>query len=622
MANFRLNRVTDFGDESSEKLPLVTSDCQSKRIRMDRSSPPVLIPVDHQRDRSPVNAKSTDNQSSVQGVHGVHSVHSGLSSLIGESSTLAYLSSKSTAGDTSWSDVSYYGRASNSLDIGHRPRRLLYTDCQPEERSQDESQVGAQREPEVDIVGDHLQPLKGTSLIASTWSSSSSASPFMPSNGTVYSGHAMSTYQNLVNSSPKLDNCVSNGDNYNRTLAKCSSSRPSSEAKADEKAAKTYSSDPFQWDSEHVRIWLEWVVSHYHLQEVNMSKFERVQGKDLVQFSAEDFVRLTNQYNGQVLHQNFQFFLQQILATPQPNQEKQSMQLTPSEREASSQLTASSFSTDLGIASYGNTVASMGLRGSKSEPSYKGTWSSPTTSPSQGYAHNAISSMSKSSALDSHTHPHLRGVQDPYQLFGPTSSRLASSGSGQIQLWQFLLELLSDSGNSNCITWEGSNGEFKLTDPDEVARRWGERKSKPNMNYDKLSRALRYYYDKNIMTKVHGKRYAYKFDFQGLHQAMQPATDPTAYKAAYQSTDLFGMHTAGYGHHASSASKLNFAAIGGPTSGSAGSIFPSPTSYWTSPGAANLYSNIAAASAGHHSSMGHHHPSHVTSHIGSYSHYA
>lgn len=49
---------------------------------------------------------------------------------------------------------------------------------------------------------------------------------------------------------------------------------------------------------------------------------------------------------------------------------------------------------------------------------------------------------------------------------------------------------------------------------DEVARRWGERKSKPNMNYDKLSRALRYYYDKNIMTKVHGKRYAYKFDFQ------------------------------------------------------------------------------------------------------------
>ncbi|XP_058804032.1 DNA-binding protein D-ETS-6-like [Phymastichus coffea] len=97
----------------------------------------------------------------------------------------------------------------------------------------------------------------------------------------------------------------------------------------------------------------------------------------------------------------------------------------------------------------------------------------------------------------------------------------AGVGGGQVQLWQFLLELLADSSNASCIAWEGSNGEFKLTDPDEVARRWGERKSKPNMNYDKLSRALRYYYDKNIMTKVHGKRYAYKFDFHGLMMACQ-----------------------------------------------------------------------------------------------------
>ncbi|KER33120.1 hypothetical protein T265_01008 [Opisthorchis viverrini] len=109
--------------------------------------------------------------------------------------------------------------------------------------------------------------------------------------------------------------------------------------------------------------------------------------------------------------------------------------------------------------------------------------------------------------------------------YSPVSEALGRSswktpGSGQIQLWQFLLELLSDHQNIACITWEGTNGEFKLVDPDEVARRWGERKAKPNMNYDKLSRALRYYYDKNIMTKVHGKRYAYKFDFMGLAQAV------------------------------------------------------------------------------------------------------
>lgn len=81
---------------------------------------------------------------------------------------------------------------------------------------------------------------------------------------------------------------------------------------------------------------------------------------------------------------------------------------------------------------------------------------------------------------------------DPYSVLSSTSRGLVSQGSGQIQLWQFLLELLSDATNTNIITWEGTNGEFKLTDPDEVARRWGERKSKPNMNYDKLSRALRW----------------------------------------------------------------------------------------------------------------------------------
>ncbi|CAL1540720.1 unnamed protein product, partial [Lymnaea stagnalis] len=131
-----------------------------------------------------------------------------------------------------------------------------------------------------------------------------------------------------------------------------------------------------------------------------------------------------------------------------------------------------------------------------------------------------------SPSLTDDIHAQVR-ITDPYKLFTQLTNRLTTSGSGQIQLWQFLLELLSDVRNTACITWEGNNGEFKLVDPDEVARRWGERKSKPNMNYDKLSRALRYYYDKNIMTKVHGKRYAYKFDFAGLAQALQPSAPPT-----------------------------------------------------------------------------------------------
>ena len=40
----------------------------------------------------------------------------------------------------------------------------------------------------------------------------------------------------------------------------------------------------------------------------------------------------------------------------------------------------------------------------------------------------------------------------------------------------------------------------------QVARRWGIQKNRPAMNYDKLSRSLRYYYEKGIMQKVAGKK--------------------------------------------------------------------------------------------------------------------
>ena len=93
------------------------------------------------------------------------------------------------------------------------------------------------------------------------------------------------------------------------------------------------------------------------------------------------------------------------------------------------------------------------------------------------------------------------------------------SGSGQIQLWQFLLELLTTDLGAECTRWEGPLGEFRITDPDDVARKWGQRKNKPNMNYDKLTRALRYYYDKNILTKVQGKRYTYRFDIRAIVQS-------------------------------------------------------------------------------------------------------
>ncbi|XP_044743725.1 ETV5-related protein Ets96B-like [Chrysoperla carnea] len=83
---------------------------------------------------------------------------------------------------------------------------------------------------------------------------------------------------------------------------------------------------------------------------------------------------------------------------------------------------------------------------------------------------------------------------------------------GSLQLWQFLVALLdAPDSSAGCIAWTGRGMEFKLIEPEEVARRWGAQKNRPAMNYDKLSRSLRYYYEKGIMQKVAGERYVYKF---------------------------------------------------------------------------------------------------------------
>ncbi|XP_039457635.1 ETS domain-containing transcription factor ERF-like [Oreochromis aureus] len=116
-----------------------------------------------------------------------------------------------------------------------------------------------------------------------------------------------------------------------------------------------------------------------------------------------------------------------------------------------------------------------------------------------------------------------RTVLFPDWAYKPTWS----PGSRQIQLWHFLLELLA-RGEGGAIGWGGEWGEFVIRDPEKLARLWGERKGKPHMNYDKLSRALRYYYNKRILHKTKGKRFTYKFNFSKLILVNYPGYPPPA----------------------------------------------------------------------------------------------
>lgn len=84
-----------------------------------------------------------------------------------------------------------------------------------------------------------------------------------------------------------------------------------------------------------------------------------------------------------------------------------------------------------------------------------------------------------------------------------------------MQLWQFLYALLNDPDEKykKLIEWTANNvsREFRLLEPEAIAIWWGEHKNKKNMSYDKLSRSLRYYYDKGIIRKISGERYVYQF---------------------------------------------------------------------------------------------------------------
>ncbi|KAF4076189.1 hypothetical protein AMELA_G00227580 [Ameiurus melas] len=300
--------------------------------------------------------------------------------------------------------------------------------------------------------------------------------------------------------------------------------------------------DPEVWTQDHVRQWVEWAIKEYSLVEVDVSLFLPLDGKTLCKMSKEDMMRLTSPYNTDVLLSHLNYLRQSSPTFSYPT--------TPTNTQPPPRL-------------------QVKAENSFEEISRRNSWSSGPMPVPKG---SAVEQQHNSRI----TEPSPRVTQDPYQALGPISSRLANPGSGQIQLWQFLLELLSDSGNANIITWEGTNGEFKMTDPDEVAKRWGERKSKPNMNYDKLSRALRYYYDKNIMTKVHGKRYAYKFDFQGISQAHQ--NHPTEGSVLKYQAEM--PYVQSYHSH---QPKVNFmSAHSGPMPVSSSSFFPPTTNYWNS----------------------------------------
>ncbi|XP_051913037.1 protein C-ets-2-like isoform X2 [Hippocampus zosterae] len=270
----------------------------------------------------------------------------------------------------------------------------------------------------------------------------------------------------------------------------CQALRASFAGFTQERLTHRFPQDPTRWSEWQVNHWLGWCRAEFGLRSSG-SDLKGLRGRELCRLDREAFLGLVSDCTaGEILWEHLEIMRRDhaamtVCAGSAPCQ-------PPNNEETESEAEGSSGNAPTWTAGARDTEAMA--------DESRGGDAFAFTQPYQSFKEYAGNKADVGSAVV------------------PAAVLASYTGSGPIQLWQFLLELLTDRRCRSCISWTGDGWEFKLTDPDEVALLWGRRKHKPKMNYEKLSRGLRYYYDKNIIRKTVGKRYVYRFvcNLQGL----------------------------------------------------------------------------------------------------------
>uniref|UniRef100_A0A8C1WII5 V-ets avian erythroblastosis virus E26 oncogene homolog 2 n=1 Tax=Cyprinus carpio TaxID=7962 RepID=A0A8C1WII5_CYPCA len=304
------------------------------------------------------------------------------------------------------------------------------------------------------------------------------------------------------------------------------------------------SNNPRKWTKQHVLQWLYWASGEFSLTNISFFKFD-MSGQELCDLGKDGFLDLAPDFVGDILWEHLEQMMRGL------GLEECSLKVPDSRGSLLRELFETS--EESGLLAFGQELSmyprpqlstvsiSCSSRESKaavsSVESVESVDGSESVLRSWG-SHSSLADVQRVPSYDSFEEElgvaplglgkqglsfkdYVQERNEPLEqgkAVIPAAVLAGFTGSGPIQLWQFLLELLTDTSCQSIISWTGDGWEFKLTDPDEVARRWGKRKNKPKMNYEKLSRGLRYYYDKNIIHKTSGKRYVYRFvcDLQNL----------------------------------------------------------------------------------------------------------
>ncbi|KAG8195129.1 hypothetical protein JTE90_013603 [Oedothorax gibbosus] len=255
---------------------------------------------------------------------------------------------------------------------------------------------------------------------------------------------------------------------------------------------------PNQWTESEV---LEWLINWSRqtgidLLELNcMPELNRMNGQSLCALTQSDFYTLDHQY-GPLLHQS----LQNEIANHHYQLSPTSMDIAASLRADNPLPAFHTWSND----TYSQLLSVVGsdIQGSSPSSSHDSDREDRESTSSSMSTANEKLALNNPEYLMTTLCPEITDAKKP-----------GRRGKGNGKLWEFIRDLLLDPAtNPSLIRWERpEDGIFKFVQSDRVAKMWGDRKQNPRMTYEKLSRAMRYYYKSQVLLPVFGRRLVYKF---------------------------------------------------------------------------------------------------------------